>query len=48
MGEAVQRRAWSGRGGHRAAEATRDGGADLRYPNLAWAGRGPEAWSLVG
>lgn len=39
MGEAGQRREWNGRGGHGAAEATRDGGDDLRYASPAWAGR---------
>lgn len=39
MGEAGQRRERNGRGGYRAAEATRDGGGDLRYASPAWAGR---------
>lgn len=39
MGEAGQRSERNGRGGHRAAEATRDGGGDLRYASPAWAGR---------
>lgn len=39
MGEAGQRREWNGRGRHGAAEATRDGGGDLRYASPAWAGR---------
>lgn len=44
MGEAGQRREWNGRGGHGAAEATRDGGGDLRYASPAWAGRRSRAW----
>lgn len=39
MREAGQRRQWNGRRGPGAADATRDGGGDLRYVSPAWAGR---------
>lgn len=38
IGEAGQRREWNGRGGRRAAQATRDGGGGLRYATPAWTG----------